>query len=193
MNSTASGILELIRTRRNVREFVDEPVTREQLETVLEAARWAPNHRLTEPWRFVVLQKSGATRRRVAELVRDWTFENVKNPTLERRRQSADQVHDEIMSAPVFMYALAIRGPNEEVSRENYAATACAVQNVQLAAHSMGLAIGWSTGKPCLPPALPEVIGTDPAWQMVGALYLGRPAIRPTAERKPVGEFTSWL
>jgi nitroreductase len=193
LNTANSSFIDVIRTRRNVREFVDEPVTRDQLESILDAARWAPNHRLTEPWRFVVLQAGGSGRKRVAELVRDWTFENVKNPTLERRRQSADQVYDEIMSAPGFMYAFATPGPSEEVSRENYAATACAVQNVQLAAHSMGLAVGWSTGKPCLPPDLPGVIGVDPSWQMVGALYMGKPAVRPTVERKPVGEYTSWL
>ena len=45
-------VIEAIRTRRTVKAFRPDPVPREQLERILGAARWAPNHRLTQPWRF---------------------------------------------------------------------------------------------------------------------------------------------
>src|SRR5436190_18009066 len=48
-------VLEAIRSRRSVKAFAPEPVDRETLEELLELARWAPNHHLTNPWRFRVL------------------------------------------------------------------------------------------------------------------------------------------
>lgn len=58
-------VLEAIRGRRNVREFLDRPVSRAAIERLLEAARWAPNHRLTYPWRFFVLEKGARPGRRL--------------------------------------------------------------------------------------------------------------------------------
>ena len=46
---------DAIRTRRTHKVYGDEPVARETLEELLELARWAPNHNLTNPWRFRVL------------------------------------------------------------------------------------------------------------------------------------------
>ena len=193
LNSASSQVLDAIRNRRTVRDFVDRPVPREVIEAMLESARWAPNHRHTEPWRVFVLQKDGDKRRAVANLVSRWTYENVKNPTPERRAQSAEQVRQEVLEAPAFIYVYAIPGPNEEVTRENYAAAACAVQNMMLTAYAHGVGAGWSTGKVCLPPELPALLGAGPAWQMVGALFIGYPARAPEVQRKAPAEFAVWL
>ena len=185
-------VLEAIRTRRNVREFIDKPVTDRDLKTIIEAATWAPNHRHTEPWRFIVLAKDGAIRKQVAQIVHDWTFDNIKNPNQKRRINSSKEAKQEILDAAAFMYVYAIQGPNEEVTRENYAATACAVQNLLLAAHSLGIGVGWTTGKPCMADVRPT-IGAEPDWQTVGALYIGYPSEKPEAERAHVDEVTTWL
>ena len=186
-------VVDAIRRRRNVREFVDRPVSRESLERMLEAARWAPNHRLTFPWRFFVLEKNGAGRVTVAGLTRDWTFEN--NPQLPepKRSETARSAAQEVLDAPAFMYAYALPGANEEVTRENYAAVCIAVQNLQLAALADGLAVGWSTGKPTRHVALPKALGADPSWQMVGALYIGYPAAQPRPQRPEISEQTVWM
>ncbi len=184
-------VLEAIRSRRNVREFTDEPVAVDDLKTIIEAATWAPNHRHTEPWRFIVLAKDGEVRKHVAQIVHDWTYENIKNPNQERRINSSAAAQQEILDSPAFMYVYACEGPNEEVTKENYAATACAVQNLLLAAHSLGLGVGWTTGKPCLAD-VGTAIGAEPDWQIVGALYIGYPAEKPEAKRAPVDEVTLW-
>jgi nitroreductase len=193
IDGTAAAVLQTIRTRRSVRKFTTAAVSRQTLSTLLEAATWAPNHRHTEPWRFFVLEKDGPARRRIADLVADWTFHNVKNPTPERRQQSADAVREEVLDAPAFLYAFALPGRDEEVTRENYAATACAMHNMQLAAHAMGLAAGWSTGKVCLPEQLRAELGAGEDWQMVGALFIGYPDALPEAKRTPYSELTRWL
>jgi len=185
-------VLETIRTRRNIREFTDQPVSNDDLRTIIEAATWAPNHRNTEPWRFIVLEKDGEMRKHVAQMIHDWTYGNVKNPNPERRVKSSAAARDEILDTPAFMYVYSAAGRNEEETHENYGATACAVQNLQLAAHSLGLAVGWSTGKPCMA-GVETAIGAEPDWEMVGALYIGYPAYSPTAERKSVDEVTIWL
>ena len=184
-------VLEAIRTRRNVREFTGKPVTVDDLKTIIEAATWAPNHRHTEPWRFIVLAKDGELRKQVAQIVHDWTYDNIKNPNQKRRIDSSEAAKREILDAPAFMYVYAREGPNEEVTRENYAATACAVQNLLLAAHSIGIGVGWSTGKPCLADVR-STIGAEPDWQTVGALYIGYPSEKPEAKRAPVDDVTTW-
>ena len=185
-------VLEAKRTRRNVREFTDRKVTLDDLKTIIEAATWAPNHRHTEPWRFIVLEKDGDVRKQVAQIVHDWTYENIKNPNQKRRIDSSEGAKREILDAPAFIYVFARAGPNEEVTKENYAATACAVQNLLLAAHSLGIGVGWSTGKPCLA-GVETVIGAEPDWQTVAALYIGYPSEKPEASRAPVDEVTTWL
>ena len=51
--------LTAIRTRRAVKEYDDRPISREWIEELLDAARWAPNHKLTHPWRFNVFMGEG--------------------------------------------------------------------------------------------------------------------------------------
>ena len=188
-------VLEAILTRRTAREFTDNSVSDDDLRTIIEAATLAPNHRHTEPWRFIVLSKGGEMRKNVAQIVHDWTFENIKNPNQKRRVNSSIEAMQEILDAPAFMYVYAVEGADDEVTKENYAATACAIQNLMLAAHSLGLGVGWSTGKPCLA-GVETAIGAEPDWTIVGALYIGYPRTPPTknsqAGRVAVDEVTIW-
>ncbi len=187
------AVLSALRDRRTCRTFTGDPVPRAAVEAMLDAARWAPNHRLTNPWRFFVVTQGGPVRARVAEIVWQWTYEYVTNPTPERKRQSAEAAKQEVLDAPVMIYAFSVPGPDEEVTTENYAATCCAVQNLQLAAHAHGLAVGWSTGKPAKPAAIPAALGADPAWRLVGALFCGYPAVEMKQERKPAAEVVRWV
>jgi len=188
-------VLDTIRQRRNTREFTDAPVSVSDLERIIEAATWAPNHRNTEPWRFIVLSKDGQMRKKVAQIVHDWTYENVKNPNPERRARTSAEAQQEILDSPTFMYVYSVEGRDEEITRENYAATSCAIQNLMLAAHSLGIGVGWSTGKPCLA-NVGTAIGAEPDWDVVAALYIGYPAAehasQSQAKRTPVDEVTIW-
>ena len=185
-------VLEIIRSRRNIREFTDENVPESALKIIIEAATWAPNHRNTEPWRFIVLTKESDMRKKVAEIIKDWVYQNVKNPNPERRIASSKSAMQEIIDAPAFIYVYSVQGPNEEVTHENYAATACAVQNLMLAARSIGLGVGWSTGKPCLA-NVGTSVGAEPDWDIVGALYIGYPAAAAAiAKRLAVDDVTTW-
>ena len=187
------AIFDLIRTRRNTKQFADREVEADLIGRIIEAATWAPNHRHTEPWRFVVLPRGSKARAEVASLVHDWTYENVKNPNPKRRVESAKLVRDEVLAIPAMVYIYSVPGDDDEVTQENYAAACCAAQNMQLAAHALGLAVGWSTGRTCKCEGVHRAIGADPEWQVVGAFSIGYPESTQTAERAPVTDVATWL
>ncbi|HET6947296.1 MAG TPA: nitroreductase family protein, partial [bacterium] len=56
MNTPSMDVLEAIRTRRSIPQFKPDAIPRTVIEELLEAAVWTPNHRLTEPWQFFVLE-----------------------------------------------------------------------------------------------------------------------------------------
>ena len=186
-------MFDAIRKRRNTKRFADRDVPAELVAKIIDVARWAPNHRHTEPWRFVVLPKGGSARARVAELVHDWTYENVTNPNPERRARSAAEIREEVLAIPAMVYIYSISGRDEEMTQENYAAACCAAQNMQLAAHALGLAVGWSTGRTCKCDGVHEVLGAEPDWMVVGAFSIGYPCEEQSAERAPVESVATWL
>jgi nitroreductase len=97
-----------------------------------------------------------------------------------------------VLEPPVLVYVYCVPGPHEEVSRENYAAVCCAVQNFSLAGVAEGLAVTWETGGPTQHPSLKETLEAEPDWIMVTMLSIGVPAETPSSRRTPVGEFARW-
>ena len=161
------------------------------LRTIIEAATWAPNHRNAEPWRFIVLAKGGELREEVAEIVYDWTYDNARSQDAGHRADSANTAKQEILDVPAFVYVYCVDGDNDEGTKENYAAVACAIQNLMLAAQSLGIGVGWVTGRPCKADVGPA-LGAESNWQIAGALYIGYPSVKLESERAPVDEVTSW-
>ncbi len=188
-----NDVITAIRNRRSVREFTDDKVTRESLGRWIEAACWAPNHRLTEPWRFVVLEHGGAVRQSIADLARQQAYDLATELPAQKRETVADAARSEVLDSPALLYVYALSDEDEEISRENYAAVCCAVQNFQLAAHSEGYAVGWSTGKLTRISGLVDILGVDPAWQMVGVLFAGKAIRLPRAQRLDSANAISWL
>ena len=184
---TGVSVYEAIHNRRMNNEFTDDVPSRESLQRMLDAAVWAPNHRLTNPWRFFVLEKGGQKRAEVAQLAYDNLFGRSGN------HENADGSRQRVLDSPGLIYVYSVPGDSEEMTQENYAAACCAVQNLLLAAVAEGLAGDWSTGNTTRHPALAETLGGEAGWTMVGALFIGQPA-RPSASvRAPADEVTAWL
>ncbi|MDE2786095.1 MAG: nitroreductase [Chloroflexota bacterium] len=184
---TDTTVYEAIHNRRMNNEFTEFAPSREALQRMLDAAVWAPNHRLTNPWRFFVLEKGGEKRAEVAQLAYDNLFARSGN------HENADGSRQRVLDAPALIYVYSVPADSEEMTQENYAAACCAVQNLLLAAVAEGLAGDWSTGNTTRHPALAETLGGEPDWTMVGALFIGQPS-RPSASvRAPADEVTAWL
>lgn len=188
-------VLEAIRTRRTTKAFLPQPVPRALIEQVLEAAVWAPNHRLTEPWRFTVVQ--GATLAELADLRRRMTIDYMHGrqppPAAAEIAREGDAAHAKALAAPVTVTVAITQHPDAAIREEDYAATAAAIQNMLLAAHALGLAAFWSTNNLIhYPPAL-ALLGIPPDQRVIGLVQIGYPAQQRAQHRTAAPQHTRWL
>jgi nitroreductase len=162
-----------IRTRRTHKRFDAQPVAREIVEELLGLARWAPNHFLTQPWRFRVLG-SEAFERLVAA--------------------GAPNEREKLGRAPTLVVATAKLTGDDYQDSEDLLATACAVYIVLLAAHARGLAGYWRTPKLLRSPEGRSAVGIDDDEAFVALIHLGDPVDQPIAKpRKPPAEYVEFL
>jgi nitroreductase len=162
-----------IRTRRTHKQYGPEPVAKDELRGLLELARWAPNHHLTEPWRFRVLGPE--TRARLDAVVPE-------KEVVKLRR------------APTLVLATAVLSGDPRTDEEDLHATAAAVYAVLLGATARGLASYWRTPGCFLEPEVRSVLGLAENERVVSLIHLGPPASEPPEkERTPLGDVVSWL
>jgi nitroreductase len=184
---------QAIETRRSVGRVKQDLVPRGLIEKVLESAVHAPNHKITEPWRFHVFtgKGRGELARARAELARiqaeaEGEEEEYAAGRISRERKKA-------FRAPVVIAVISGGGRDEVETLENYAACAAAVQNMQLTAHSLGLATIWRTGPVAYHPYMRDFFGLEDDDKIVAYLYLGYPDVgeRPR-RREPASARTVW-
>lgn len=171
---------ELLRGRRSVNFFEPEPVGTEALLEAIEVARWAPNHRLTEPWRFYVLgdETADAIARCAAELDRSTKGD-----------RAAQLRYDRMSAIPGNFVLTSRRSDDEIVDLENYAACCCAVQNLMLYLWQRGIGVKWTTGPVTREQGFFDIIGMDPeAERLVGLFWYGIPKAVPNQKRRDVAE-----
>lgn len=178
---TIDRIAEVIRTRRTIHLFEPEPVPpREEVLAAIELARWAPNHHLTEPWRFYVLgrQTAKAIARLNAELV-----------TQSRGKATGQAKLERWLRIPGWLVVTSRRSSDPIRDQEDYAACCCAVQNLQLYLWSRGVGVKWTTGKVTQTNRFFELLNVDPGEErLVALLWYGYPADIPRPPRKPLDE-----
>jgi nitroreductase len=165
-----------IHTRRTHKAFAPEPVAPEMLEELFELARWAPNHNLTDPWRFRVLGPR----------------------TLARLKALAEELSPgsggKLDRAPTLVVASVMRTGDEAQQADDLLATAVAAYLVLLAAHGRGLASYWRSVPLLDSPAAREALALDPAERPIGLLHLGLPRQEQRVpERAPVVAFARYL
>lgn len=187
------NVLEAIHTRRSVGQVSDKIPEREKLEQMLEAARWAPNHHKTEPWHFYVL--TGEGRKRLGEAYGKINLEKLTNPTDEQRKLVLESSLKKASRSPAVIVATVEPDKEEKIEPiEEVAATACAVQNMLLVAHELGLAAKWRTGKPAFHSIMKEAFGVPENGWVLGLLFVGYADIvpEPPAKKEPE-QYTTWI
>ncbi len=181
-----------INQRTSVRRFSPESVPRKVIERLLECAVRAPNHKLTEPWRFAVL--TGGARDRYAEIRAKHRLKRYTDPSSVEARAGADKVRRESLEIPVYIVAMAALSPDDITREEDYAATMMAIANLMIAAESLGLGTYLKSGGVMQDPGLMELAGVPEKFRVVGIISLGYPAEQdPPRRRKPAGELTRWV
>lgn len=161
-------IFEAIFNRRTIKDFKSDPVPDDVLERALEAGTWAQNHRMTQPWRFTIMGPE--------------------------TRSELASIESKILAKPLVVAVSYRLSDDKQQKTEDYAATCCAVQNIQLAAWALGLGMQWSTGKLTRNPGVYDLLDINPDKERIaGLLYFGYPARIPApAPRKPLKEVSRW-
>jgi nitroreductase len=152
----------------------------------------APNHKLTEPWRFAVL--TGAARTRFAALRARHRLKRFDDPVSDEARSAADRIRAETEETPVIIVVMCAVSPDEKTREEDYAATMMAVANIVTAAQALGLGTYLRTGGVMKDPALLRLAAIPENERVLAILSLGYPAEEETPRRrKPAAELTRWL
>jgi nitroreductase len=183
------NIFDSIRARRSVKDFTARPVAREDLERLLEAAVQAPNHRLTEPWRFYVLGPEA--RRAYGAALGARKAKRTEDPAA-----AADvvrKVAEKHTSLPAMLAVSVVLAQEPETREEDFAATWMAIQNLVLAAPALGLGTHLKTGAIMSDPAARAAVGVTEGERIIATLEIGEPA-GPTSPkpRKPASSLTTW-
>jgi nitroreductase len=163
-----------IRGRRTHKAYGREPVDRATLEELFELARWAPNHHLTNPWRFRVLGPNALDRLKAA---------------------AGPEAAGKLDRAPTLIAVSVTQGGADPVAdEEDMLAGAVAAYIVLLAAHGRGLAGYWRTPAVLRTDAGRAALGVPPGERVIGLLHLGPPRQeREAPERAPTGDVVTFL
>jgi nitroreductase len=162
-----------IRTRRTHKAYRPEPIDRETLDELLEVARWAPNHHLTNPWRFRV----------------------VGPRALERLKEAAGpEAAAKLDRAPTLVVCSCALTGDEVADEEDLHATAIAAYIVLLAAHARGLAGYWRTPTVLRTPEGRAAVGVPDDERVLALVHLGQPRQeKKPPERAPSGDYVTYL
>lgn len=178
-------VSETIKNRRTINLFQDKAVSVQQIKSAIDHARWAPNHRLTEPWHFYLLGKK--TREKVIQLI----VEIKSTGKSENIRLSTRKRLDAIPGWFVLTYDIS---SDPIVDEENYAACCCAAQNLMLYLWSEGIGVKWTTGDVTRDARFYELLKINQnKRRVVGLFWYGYPAHVPSQKRNPVKEIISKL
>jgi coenzyme F420-0:L-glutamate ligase/coenzyme F420-1:gamma-L-glutamate ligase len=196
------AIQDIILTRRSIRRYQDRSIPREVLESVLNAATWAPSAHNRQPWRFAVVT-SPETRKDLAQamgnrLRSDLAADHVPPEVIEK---DASRSYSRITGAAALVIACMSmadmdRYPDE---RRNSAerlmasqSTALAVQNLLLAAHEQGLGACWMCAPLFCPDVVSGVLELPADWEPQALITLGYPAEQKQSTRKPLETRILW-
>ncbi len=169
-----TSLSELVRARRTTKVFGPDPLDRATILELLELARWAPNHHLTNPWRFRVLG-SGA---------------------LARLKEAAGaEAAGKLDRAPTLVAVGVTQSGDDPVQdEEDLLAAGCAAFLVLLGAEERGLASYWRTPAVLRTPAGRAALQVPDDVRLIGLLHLGRRRQeQPAPERAPLADVVSWL
>ncbi|MWV43051.1 nitroreductase [Paenibacillus sp. HJL G12] len=188
------NISEAIRTRRSIGKVTQDDIPVKQLEQILEAGTWAPNHRMTEPWRFFVLRGEG--RKVLGEALADVALASAADPESPEAAAAAESARTKPMRAPVIITVAVTPKEHEKVIElEEYGAVFAAIQNMLLEAHGLGLGAIWRTGEPTYHAKMNEHFGLGNNDKVLGFIYVGVPVEgqQPVGKRKSFEELTVWI
>jgi nitroreductase len=206
----SDDLMELLRTRRSVRRFRPEPLPRETIERLLEAAILAPSASNKQPWRFLVVESRDRIERMAAE-VREATARIAAH--IPEESQPSFLAYGDYFTrfelAPVVIVPIhrplsilsnLVEGGGERGAivrmeeQSGLVGTSLALQNLLLMAHALGLGASAMTGPLVAEPALRGILEAPAGWGIVAFVAIGLPDEEPSpTARKAVDKVVRWL
>ena len=166
---------EILRGRRTINLYLQTPVPEKLVAEAIESATWAPNHHVTEPWRFYLLGQQ--TIAACLDLVRDIVTAKKDAKAGAFKAQSWSE-------KPGWLVVTCRKSADELLQREDYAACCTATQNFMLHLWKAGVGSKWTTGDITRDKRFFDVIGADnEAEFVVGLIWFGYPKVTPEQSR----------
>ena len=180
-------VITAIHARRTIHKYTAQSVPQTAIDQCIDAAHQAPNHKLTWPWTFIVVGPQ--TRERLFEMALEMRQKTPgMSPQVERR------LREKLMNPGGMVIVTQVLCDDDFREREDYAATACAIQNFMLAAQSFGYGTKWSTGALTQLPETYDIFGVNISeHKIVGLIWMGEPAQVPSIERPARDSMTRYL
>lgn len=176
---------EILKGRRTINLYLDLEVPRQLVLDAIEAATWAPNHHVTEPWRFILMGRE--TIAGTVDRVREITAAN-KGPELAAFKAKS------WAEKPGWLTVTCRRSEDALREREDYAACSVAVQNFMLYLWKAGVGSKWTSGDITRDPRFLDILGIDTAAEfVVGMIWFGYPKVTPQQSRKPLADVLTEL
>jgi nitroreductase len=164
---------QAIRERRTHKAFAPEALERDVLDELLELVCWAPNHHLTNPWRFRVLGPGALARLKDA---------------------AGPEAAAKLERAPTLIAVTVLRAEDPAQDEEDLCAAACATYAILLGAHARGLAGYWRTPAVLRTDEGRAALGIGPEERFVALIHLGHARQdKPAPERSPLRDVATYL
>lgn len=188
MNEQSLSVREAILQRRSVKNFNGQPVERDTLMTVLDDAKWAPNHGNREPWRLVV--GCGEELNELHTVLREFGVAKWKDLSDEDLAKQMKK----FVSAGAYAFVVINEDARQKERLEDYAAASSYIQNAQLLAWDLGIGSCWKTPPFLDAPKFREALGVKQGERIISMLQFGYFDEMPKAKpRKPIEEFVTFF
>ena len=179
-----------IKGRRSVRAYTDEPVSKGQIESVLEAGVWAPTGMDREPWKFVVIED-----KKLIKYVSEETKLLVQQmmPSMATHFQTEEDVI--CYDAPVLMLICTEKDKEEQFNDLNLLDSVLAAQNIFLKAHELGLGTCYM-GFVMLLRTKPDVlkkVGVPDGYDLMVPLIMGHPKTEQEPGKRNKPNVLKWI
>ena len=182
------SLVDLIKSRSSTKKFADTLVARESLEVLLSAAVRAPDHGQLAPWRFTILE--GASRGILGDAMAAALREKTPDADAETLQREASKA----WRSPTLIVVSALVQAHPKVPEiEQLVAVGAAIQNLWLAAHSLGLGVAWKTGSHAYHPGVKRALGLAADEQIIGFVHVGEPVSRAPVRSAEIASRTRWL
>jgi nitroreductase len=185
---------ELVLQRRSVfpQDYTGEKVSDEIVRQILENARWAPSHKLTQPWRFIVFTEGGI--KALAKFQSD-LYKKVTEPNGTFKEPTYQKLLSKPLLSSHIIAILMMRDEKKSVPEvEEVGAVFCAIQNMYLTASAYGIGAYLSTGGVTYFEEAKEFFGLQADDRLIGFFHLGMPTkTYPSSRRKPLEDVSHWV